>query len=229
MTPGSFSTFEEFLASVRRAGFLPGALECEGEQFSVGGLCRDVRWHTGDPDRDPWEWRIRVLSDAEDIAYGKFFSGRSGYITREWFPRFIAVRRHAEPMDEAWSAGKISRPAKRIYDMLSEAPALAAHDIRSLGGFASEKKSVLERALVELQTKLYITVCGEACKLSAAGEPYGWPSAVFCTVENFFAGAEDEAGGIDPDIAAQEIAARVLEFAPGVSPRALKSLISRER
>lgn len=226
LTP--FRNFGEFVDRVHTAGFLPGALDCEGAAFSVGDLCGEgVVWHTGDDDHDPWQYRIRVLSETEDIAYGKFFSKKSGYITRDWMPRFIAARRRAYSFDEMWQAGRMSRCAKKVYDLLRETPVLATHDIRSLGNFAGEKKSALESALAELQMSMFITVCGEAQKISAEGEPYGWPGSIFCTVENFFAGVEEEAGGIDPARAADEISDNVREFAPNVSPRALKALIAQ--
>ena len=28
-----------------------------------------VKWHCGDPEVDPWEWRMRVLEERTDIAY----------------------------------------------------------------------------------------------------------------------------------------------------------------
>ncbi len=52
-----------------------------------------IAWHTEDPETDPWEWRIRVLDEYTDIAYGKLFFRKSGYITKEWYPYFLAVRR----------------------------------------------------------------------------------------------------------------------------------------
>ena len=36
-----------------------------------------VRWHTGEPETDPWEWRMRVLEERDDIAYAKVFPIRS--------------------------------------------------------------------------------------------------------------------------------------------------------
>ena len=43
-----------------------------------------VKWHCGDPEVDPWEWRMRVLEERRDIAYAKVFFKTSGFITREW-------------------------------------------------------------------------------------------------------------------------------------------------
>ena len=52
-----------------------------------------VRWHTGDPETDPWEWRMRVLEERDDIAYAKLFFRTSGYIAWPLYPLFYAVRR----------------------------------------------------------------------------------------------------------------------------------------
>lgn len=43
-----------------------------------------VRWHTGDPETDPWEWRIRVLDERDDIplyshSFTVLFGGHAGH------------------------------------------------------------------------------------------------------------------------------------------------------
>lgn len=222
-----FTTFDEFVNTVRRIGFLPGGFPwSENGALSVHSLADPgVMWHSGIPDLDPWMWRIRVLTDCEDIAYGKVFGGKSGYITREWYPTFIAARRRADTLDEAWEDGKISRTSKLVYDALRDVPALSTFDLKAAAGLNREKKSVYERALTDLQMSLYITYCGEAQKISRAGEPYGWPGAVFCTVENFFPGVEEEAAEIDPDEAAERIAERVWDILPWVDDKEIKALI----
>ena len=92
-----------------------------------------------------------------------------------------------------------------------------------------EKKSVFERALTELQMKLYVTYCGEAQKMSKAGEPYGWPGAVFCTAESFFPGVEDEAEWLDPEEAVERIAERIREIHPDAEEREIRTLINPAR
>lgn len=41
-----------------------------------------IRWHTGDPETDPWQWRMRVLEEREDIAYSKVFFVPAGILQR---------------------------------------------------------------------------------------------------------------------------------------------------
>ncbi len=54
-----------------------------------------LQYHTGDPETDPWLWRVRVLEDRA-LAGGKVFSGKAGWISREWYPLFLAVRRRGK-------------------------------------------------------------------------------------------------------------------------------------
>ena len=90
------SNYDEFLSALELAGMTPGGVNGEGVFTLCGFFGSAVRWHTGDPDTDPWEWRMRVLSEGRGIAYGKFYYGKSGYLTRKWFPYLLAERRRKE-------------------------------------------------------------------------------------------------------------------------------------
>ena len=67
--------FEEFCAELLRCGFSMGGGSSKGifaiipydwkEQEHLDVL---AKWHTGDPETDPWEWRMRVLEERDDIA-----------------------------------------------------------------------------------------------------------------------------------------------------------------
>ena len=158
-----------------------------------------VRWHTGDPETDPWEWRMRVLEERDDIAYAKLFFRTSGYIAYSLYPLFYAVRRRGEPMEEAYSRGTVGCAAKRIYDILSASGGVPLHDLKLLGGFTKTEKSAFDRALTELQMRMFITVCGREQKRDKNGNAYGWSSTVFTTVENFWAVRGKQLGEEDPE------------------------------
>ena len=123
-----------------------------------------AKWHTGDPETDPWEWRMRVLEERSEFAYAKVFFGVSGYITKEWYPYFLSVRRKGKSFEEAYNDGEISQTAKRIYDLVSDNGRLAVHEIKQLGGL--EKCKDFDKSLTELQMKMYLTMCGRAPKLN---------------------------------------------------------------
>lgn len=185
--------YNDFVNALLDAGFSMGGGNSEGIYSIVDWGWNEsppyetpVRWHTGDPETDPWEWRIRVLDERNDIAYAKLFFKKSGFITKEWYPYFLAVRRRGRSFDEEYADGTISNYAKRVYNVINENGVLPFHAIKLLAGFSKEDKPHFERALTELQMKMYITMCGRQQKISQKGKPYGWSSTVFCTTERFF-------------------------------------------
>ena len=169
---------------------------------------------------------MRVLEDRDDISYAKVFFQRSGYITRAWAPAFLAARRDGATFDDAYEDGKMSHAAKRVYDVVRAGGALPVHIIRQEAGFGKEEKSRFERAIVELQMRMYITVSGRQQKRSNRGEEYGWASAVYCTTEAFWGEAVcAEAAAIPGTEAAERIAARVRTLNPDVEAKRLAKFI----
>jgi len=213
--------YNDFRTALLKAGFST-AVGSHGDIFTLVPYSWNqeppdapIRWHTGDPDTDPWEWRLRVLDEESGIAYAKVFSSKGGYITREWYPSFLAVRRGGISFADAYADGTISHFAKRIYEAVSAHHSLPLDEIKRLAGFSREDKSKFDRALTELQMKLYLTVCGTWQKTSQTGEPYGWASTVFCTTELFW-GKDlfDQAEKLCPEEAVQKITEQVLTLNP---------------
>ncbi len=178
--------FEDFLENLTLTGMSVGGENNEGI-FSLCDMFADnISWHTTNIETDPWEWRMRVLNECTDIAYSKFFFKKSGYITKDWYPYFYAVRRGKKELEEEFEDGKISLYAKRIYELVQEHKEIPLHLIKQYGGFAKDDKTKFDNAITELQMKFYITMCGRARKISKIGDAYGWSSTVFCLVEDFF-------------------------------------------
>ena len=219
-------SFEDFITALKQAGFSIGSGNGEGV-FSLCSRFGDkIRWHTGDPDTDPWEWRMRMLDEREDIAYAKVFFNKSGYITKEWYPYFLAVRRGGLIFEDEYENGTISRLAKKVYYLIRENGSLPMHRIKKLGGFPREDNSAVERALVELQMKMYITMCGYMRKVSRFGEEYGWYSTVFCTTESYF-GKEvfEREGQIREKEAIQKITDRIYRLNPAADGKKILKFI----
>lgn len=215
------NNYNDFVRELLKAGF-SGAVG--GKDDGVFGLFRygwgaeeetGIRWHTGNPDTDPWEWRMRVLDERDDIAYAKVFFKKAGYITKEWYPYFLAARRGRKVFDDDYTDGIISHTAKLIYDVVAENDSLPLHEIKQLAGFHRDDKSKFDSALTELQMRLYLTMRGTEQKVSSKGEEYGWASTVFCTTEHFW--GEDvfeQAAGISSDEALAKISGRILALNP---------------
>ena len=225
--------YSYFIENLLAAGFSIGGSNDEGIYAIVTWGWREtppydtpVRWHTEDPETDPWEWRMRVLDERDDIAYAKLFFKKSGYITKDWYPYFLAARRGGDTFEDAYGDGKISHFAKRIYDVVTENGVLPSHAIKKLAGFTKDDKSGFDRALTELQMKMFLTMCGRQQKMSQKGEEYGWSSSVFCTTEQFF-GADvfEKAAKISPEEACAAIKEQVLKLNPSAQDKKIMKFI----
>ena len=182
--------YNDFITKLLEFGF-SGAVF--GKNDGVFGLFRygwgvedGLKWHTDDPETDPWLWRIRVLEERNDIAYSKLFFKKAGFITKEWYPYFLSARREGKVFEEDYYNGNISHVGKRIYEAISENKQLALHEIKSIIRMQKDEKSKFDTALTELQMKMYITICGQKQAMSFSGIEYGWPSTMYTTTENFF-------------------------------------------
>ncbi len=74
-----------------------------------------------------------------------------------------------------------------------------------------------------MQKNLFITMCGRRQKVSRTGEPYGWNSTVFTTVENFW--GEDLTMDISADVAYKKIRERILFLNPEAWEKNIKKFI----
>ena len=162
--------FNDFIKELRTVGFTIGGENGEGVFTLSDAFGESIAWHTEDPETDPWEWRIRVLDEYTDIAYGKLFFRKSGYITKEWYPYFLAVRRGKKELQEEYEEGNVTIMAKRIYDVLSEEKELPVHLLKQYGGFSGEDKSGFDKALTQLQMDFYIPYAGGQGSVPAAGK-----------------------------------------------------------
>ncbi len=183
-------TMEDLERVVEEYGFLPFAGEDRQMLFSLGGMTDNV-WHDGSAS-DPWMWRAAVAAKGE-IAYGKFFLRKSGFIARRCLPAFIAVRRDNRPFSQLYEEGVVSRVAKRVWDCFEERPYWTHQQLKTAAGFGSGETRAFDSALNELQMLLYLCVSGQSRRLNKLGQPFGWETNDFARVDAMFPMREDEA------------------------------------
>ena len=230
MGVANLNDFNDFIEILLASGFSIGGGNDEGifaivdyDWLSIPPGSTIV-WHTGDPETDPWEWRIRVLSERDDIAYAKCFFKKSGFITREFYPYFLALRRGGRGFGDEYADGLISHYAKRIYDVILEYGDLPLDEIKSLGGFGRDEKSKFDSALTELQMRLYLTINGTRRRMNAHGEEYGWETTIFCTAERFWEDTDvfDRAARLGEADAYAVIRERVLTLNPNADEKKIR-------
>lgn len=167
---------------IRKVGFLP-LFSNDIPGFSVEEHTPAEDWWIEDASRDPWAWR-QVLAKDEGVAYGKFFNGKAGFISKEWFPDFANYRRDGYDYEGLYEDGKLNSRCKRILDILE-----LNDQAEGLGllSFEIKRRAALDKgfegALTELQMKTFLIMSDFRQRHNKRGEAYGWYVAELMTPE----------------------------------------------
>ena len=122
--PGRIRTWQELVTWIDKIGFVP-LFRNEVEGFSVEEHTSTRYWWTGSRREDPWEWREIIAADRQ-VAYGKFFDGKAGFISLAWLPYFANFRRNGYDFDARFDDELASFRDKRLFDLLdANAPVLS--------------------------------------------------------------------------------------------------------
>jgi hypothetical protein len=178
----TINNFKDFCDAIKGIGFcLAGN---DNRIFNLTNYySNNIKNHTGDSETDPWEWRIRSIKEVDFLVYGKLFYRKAGWITRDWLPKFLSIRRNRKTFDEMYQDGIISQMEKRIYDCIRQTDKISIHDLKNVLECKKGDYSKFNMALISLQMKLFITLYDETNKISMNGQTYGWPVTVFSTLE----------------------------------------------
>ena len=192
MTFETIHGFQDFCRELHKAGFSVGSWTGNDEGvFSLNPWFGDnIQWHTGDYETDPWQWRIRSVTECEDIAYAKLFFKKAGWLARSMYPTLMAVRRSHRSFDEWYFDGQVSDMEKRIYRAVEEAeragtfPSLA--DLKRTAAGQKTDQSRFDAAITSLQMRMFLTIAGETFRFSQTGQTYGWPITTFRLTDHLF-------------------------------------------
>ncbi|SHJ08288.1 AlkZ-related protein [Pseudobutyrivibrio xylanivorans] len=182
--PECLHTVDDAIAYINEIGFLP-LFKNEIPGFSLEERTVPEYWWSGDTEVDPWEWR-EIIARRGEVAYGKFFDKKAGFISKEWLPYFANYRRDGYDFDSLWEDGKASRRQKKIMDLFEENDELYSNEIKKLAGFGKGGEKGFDGTITDLQMKTYLTVKDFRQRKNKQGEAYGWPIAIYATPENLF-------------------------------------------
>ena len=224
--PNRLKSPEETAALIREIGFLP--------LFSVGipGFSIEERvvpfdWWTDDPERDPWIWRM-TLAEYDDIAYGKFFDRKAGFVSKQWFPAFANFRRDGYDHEGLYEDGKMKGGAKKILDALEVDENGVSHELMS--GQIRKKAGVekgFDGLLIDLQMQSFLLISRFRQKQNKKGVSYGWHLPAFMTPETKwgydFVNSVEE----NPDQSRHRIGEQIKMFYPKAEEKALLKVLKR--
>lgn len=211
---------DELLRLVEDIGFLPFfANEMGG--FSIEDCCPRELWFTDV--EGPWEWKGPAARSCR-CAYGKFFRGKAGFISRQWFPEFANYRRDGYDFDARWDDGLAQRKDKEIYDVLADQGALLSKKLKEYCNYRKGGNKGFDTVITRLQMQTYVTVADFVYMRDRFGKQYGWGVAEYTTPEKLF--------GYDTVTAAythspEESQKRIFAHLSGLLPDATEKQLAR--
>lgn len=173
----------ELIDCIQQVGFLP-LLESGIYGFSAEAMveddCRYVVFPDGGWDWPLWKWKGQVVAEGNTV-YGKFFAGKAGFVSREWWPDLCNYRRAAHPAPEE---GTIE---DAILETLREHGSMITRELRAACGFTGPKmRSRFDGYVTRLQMACRIVTEDFVYPVDRHNREYGWGWALLTTPEQLY-------------------------------------------
>ena len=165
---------------IQEMGFLP-LLDSGIEGFSADDAvtddCQYVVFPEGGWDWPLWKWKGPVVTEG-NCVYGKFFNGKAGFVSKEWWADFHNYRRSTHPRPKAGSI------EDAILTTLQAEGSLITRELRALCGFDGAKmRSKFDGYVTRLQMGCHIVTEDFVYPHDRHGREYGWGWALLTTPE----------------------------------------------
>ena len=235
--PYRIRTWQELVSWISEVGFLPlFANEIPG--FSVEEHVSPDFWWTGDSEQDPWEWR-EIIAASHELAYGKFFDKKAGFISPKWLPYFANYRRNGYDFDAAWEDAQATRREKLIMDVLTEKDAdgdivwtdkqILTTDLKKIAGFGKDGEKNFPGITTELMMKTYLVTADFHRRKNKNGAEYGMAVSVLLPPEAIWGyDAVTCDYTEEPIVSWKRISDRVQEQFPQATQSAIIKLIGKQ-
>ena len=189
--PYRIRSWQELVNWINEIGFLPlFANDIEG--FSAEEHVSPDYWWTGIREEDPWEWR-EIIAASRQVAYGKFFEKKAGFISIDWLPYFANFRRSGYDFDARWEDGHASMREKKIMDILTGTDVdgdmtfpddeILSTDLKRIAGFGKKGEKNYPGIVTGLQMQTYLVITDFHRRVNKRGEQYGMPVSVMLAPE----------------------------------------------
>lgn len=227
---------KELVNWIKEVGFLPlFANEVKG--FSAEEHVSPDYWWTGDKENDPWEWR-EIIAAGHEVAYGKFFGKKAGFISLEWLPYFANYRRDGYDFDSAWEDSRVNRREKLIMDLLTDKDSdgdivwtdkqILTTELKKLAGFGKGGEKNFPGITTDLMMKTYLVTADFHRRLNKKGIEYGMAVSVLLPPEALWGyDAVTSAYSETPGESWKRITDRVKELYPDAAESDISGLIGK--
>ena len=192
--PYRIRTWQELINWINEVGFLP-LFGNEVEGFSAEEHTSPDYWWSGDRQEDPWEWR-EIIAASGQVAYGKFFGNKAGFISLEWLPYFVNFRRNGYDFDARYQEGLASRREKKIMDFfigededqdaVYKNERILSTDLKKAAGFGIGGEKNYPGVITGLQMQMYLVISDFVRRKNKYGEEYGMAVSILLPPESIW-------------------------------------------
>ena len=170
----------ELMDYIQEVGFLP-LLDSGIRGYSAEDVVdednRYVVFDDGGWDWPLWKWKGPIVTEGRCV-YGKFFAGKAGFVSKDWWPDLCNYRRASRP---APVEGSIE---ETILLTLAEHDSLITRELRAACGFDGPKmRSKFDGYVTRLQMACRIVTEDFVYPTDKHGREYGWGWSLLTTPE----------------------------------------------
>ena len=220
-------TKEDLIGIVSELGFLPFFTN-EVPGFSIEENVASSAWYGGDWEGrinwPVWEWKGELAADRV-LVYGKFFRGRAGFVSPEWFPDLSNYRRDGYDFDARFDDGLAPRKDKEIVDYLAKNGPTLSKGLKAALGYGKGGQTGFETVITRLQMQCYVEPVNFEYQKAKDGKEYGWGVARYGLSDQWYDGLGREAYERAPKESFERILAQLEKKLPGADPKELKKLL----
>lgn len=211
----------ELIDCIQQIGFLP-LLESGIYGFSAEAMveddCRYVVFPDGGWDWPLWKWKGQVVAEGNTV-YGKFFAGKAGFVSREWWPDLCNYRRSVHPAPEE---GTIE---DAILETLREHGSMITRELRAACGFTGPKmRSRFDSYVTRLQMACRIVTEDFVYPVDRHNREYGWGWALLTTPEQLY-GRDFCQCERSPEDSFERMVGHMRKMLPDADERQLKKML----
>mgnify|MGYP007101835080 FL=1 len=173
----------QLIEYIQQIGFLP-LLDSGIPGFSAEDIvdddCRYVVFPDGGWDWPLWKWKGQIVTEG-NCMYGKFFAGKAGFVSRQWWADFFNYRRSKHPMP---AEGSIE---EAIISILRDNGSMITRELRACCGFTGSKmRSRFDSYVTRLQGGCFIVTEDFVYPTDKHGREYGWGWSLLTTPEELY-------------------------------------------
>lgn len=206
---------------VNEIGFLPllgmgiGGWSAEEQ---VDEECGYVKLPDGGWEWPLWDWKGSVIQES-GCAYGKFFQGKAGFVSKTWWPDFCNWRRSRSPQMAGDSIEAM------ILATLREHGSLVTRELRAACGFTGARmRSKFDGYLTRLEMNCHIVTEDFVYPHDRHGRQYGWGWSLLTTPEALF-GREACQPACTPEESYRRLAEHFRKMLPDVPDTTVSRLL----